>query len=228
MPASLAEHLPVVLDCNSWNSLVTLACLHEWQDFWAGVLALLAGLLGFLAAIWAVRTTLQSERRKAHRDLDALKKGLGAEGRHFARNVYSGAVVLKSKLDSGEIIHLSDIESTTRLPSPVLYQGNSASLGFLGEQTPQIVLFYSQIDIIQQAFVRLSNVIDTFLATTPDPTPSDTISRNQVAVIVSRLIAACETAVRFLPSLKTGTSLDNDDNDFPVKVAALRADPESC
>jgi|SRR5271169_5990104 len=90
----------MVTDCKTWDSLFTLACLHEWQDLWAGVLAFAAGLLGFLAAIWAVRKTLQSEQRRASRELDALKKGLGTEARHFARGAYEGAaILLKARLE---------------------------------------------------------------------------------------------------------------------------------
>ncbi|MGB9643660.1 MAG: hypothetical protein WCB44_00745, partial [Stellaceae bacterium] len=140
-----------MVDCESWDSLFTLACLHEWQDLWAGVLGFAAGLLGFLAAIWAIRKTLQSEQRRASRELDALKKGLGTEARHFARGAYEGAAALVRARLENRSLQIIDIENAAQFPLPVLYNGNSSSLGFLGEQTPNIVLFYNQIDVIQQA-----------------------------------------------------------------------------
>lgn len=88
----------------------------------------------------------------------------------------------------------------------------------MGEQTPQIVLFYNQIDIIQQVRVRLRKDIDILLSKTP---VTYAISGGQLDLVVSPLLDACKTAVCFLPSLKTGTSLDNNDNVFPEKVAAL-------
>jgi hypothetical protein len=216
MPPSLAEHLPTIIDCKSWDSLFTLGCLYEWQSFWAGVLAFAAGLMGFLAAIWAVRRTLQSEQRKAHRELDALKKGLGAEARHFA--AYNGAAALKTQLASGQQIKIIDVENATQFPSPTLYKGNSSLVGLLGEQTPQVVLFYNQIDIIEAARVRLRKDIDTLLAKTP---VAYAMSKQQLEMVVDPLLDACNTAVSFLPALKTGTSLDNNDTVFPEKVTAL-------
>jgi len=102
---------------------------------------------------------------------------------------------------------------------PVLYNGNSSSLGFLGDQTPKIVLFYNQIDVIQQARVRLRKDIDIILARLH--ASHHPISDEQLALVVNDLLAACKTAVSFLPSLKTGTSLDDNDGVFPEKVGAL-------
>lgn len=206
------------MDCKSWISLFALDCLHDWQDFWAGILAFAAGLLGFLAAIWAVRRTLQSEHRKTCQELDALKKGLGAEIRHFARGAYDGAIGLKAKLDAGQLIQIIDVENATQFPSPSVYSGNTTSLGLLGEQTPEIVLFYNKIEIIEKASRRLRADIDALLS---GGSVSYAIGRGQLTAVVKPLLDACETAVRVLPYLKTGTLLDINDGVFPQKVAAL-------
>jgi len=58
--------------------------LREWQDLAAGILAFLAGILGFFAAIWAVSATLRSERRRDERELFAIKRALTAEIFQFA------------------------------------------------------------------------------------------------------------------------------------------------
>lgn len=50
--------------------------LYDWQS-------LLAGALGFAAAIIAVVLTLLAERRKARRELVAIRRSLGVELRQF-------------------------------------------------------------------------------------------------------------------------------------------------
>jgi hypothetical protein len=207
------------MDCKNWDTVLTLACLHDWQDFWAGILAFAAGLMGFAAAIYAVIKTLGSEQRKAANELSALKKALGAELRHFARGAYDGAVQLKSKLESSQSILIRDAENATQFPSPVVYQGNSSSLGFLGERTPEIVLFYNRIEIVERAARRLSQDINKLLS---QGITNYSISKDQLSQIIEPLIEACETAVTVLPSLKTSTSLDANDSIFPSKVTALR------
>jgi hypothetical protein len=52
--------------------------MAAWLDHWQ---ALLAGVLGFGAAIVVVAFTLRSERRRADRDLEALRRSLGIEVR---------------------------------------------------------------------------------------------------------------------------------------------------
>jgi hypothetical protein len=209
------------MNCQSWDTLFTLACLYEWQTFWAGVLAFAAGLLGFVAAIFAVVMTLQSERRRASLEIDALKKGLGAEARHFARQAYDGAFALMRRFPRDEQIQIIDIENAAQFPSASLYNGNSRSIGLLGDQTPQIVLFYNQLEVVQIARTRLRRDIEPVLNSRVTYS-----MRSQAPQIIDPLIVACETAVSFLPFLKTGTSLDDNDHVFPEHVAALRKEWE--
>jgi hypothetical protein len=205
------------MNCQSWDTLFTLACLYDWQTFWAGVLAFAAGLLGFLAAIFAVVMTLRSEQRRTSREIDALKKGLGAEARYFVRQAYEGASALIRRVTRNEQIHIIDIENAAQFPSPNVYNGNSHLIGFLGDQTPQIVSFYNKLEVVQIARARLRRDIEPVLRS------GVTYSmRNDLTQIVDPLIVACETAVLFLPALKTGTSLDDNDGVFPEKVVELR------
>ena len=97
------------MNCQSWDTLFTLACLYEWQTVWAGVLAFAAGLSGFLAAIFAVVMTLRSEQRRTFREIDALKKGLGAEARHFVGKAYEGALALIRRVTRDEQINIIHI-----------------------------------------------------------------------------------------------------------------------
>jgi hypothetical protein len=80
------------------------------------------------------------------------------------------------------------------------------------------VLFYNQLDVIQQASARLCAQVNK---TTGGGAVSYSIGFAQLDALVRPLIDACKAAVRFLPHLKTGTSLDDNDLLFAHKVAEL-------
>jgi hypothetical protein len=209
------------MDCQIWNSVTTIACLHQWQGFWAGVLAFTAGLLGFFAAIVAVVVTLRSERRRVFREIDALKKGLGAETRYFAEEAYQGALGLIRRMERNEQIKITEIENAAQFSPATVYNANSALVGLLGDRTPQIVLFYNKLEAVKSTRDRLSRGIAEIVNSRVTYS-----MREQAPQIIEPLIVACETVVTFLPSLKTYTLLDDKDSVFRDNIEALRKEWE--
>jgi hypothetical protein len=62
----------IAVNAEPWHYTTLLDAIDHWQ-------ALIAGALGFAAAIVAVVLTLRIERRKLQREMDALSKSLAVE-----------------------------------------------------------------------------------------------------------------------------------------------------
>jgi len=77
-----------------WHFTTWLDLLDHWQ-------AVIAGVVGFAAAIVAVVITLRSERRKAVRELDTLRKSLGVEMRQFTVQALNGHRSLRNLAQQG-------------------------------------------------------------------------------------------------------------------------------
>jgi hypothetical protein len=115
------------------------ACLTGYRLLtdWGG---LIAGVLGFVAAIAAVVVTLRSERRRATRELNSLRRALGVEIRLYTVNAHTAYLYLKSLLfdrTHENVIPATLVEDRAKLPSPAIY--------------PNAALKLENLDIVRQS-----------------------------------------------------------------------------
>jgi hypothetical protein len=182
----------------------------KWQEL---IGAFAGGVIGFAAAIVAVRWTLLSERRREKKELESVKRVLGAEIRQYAHQALDAHGVCKKLAEVlDRKFALNDILNAGRFPAPVIYANVAHRLGMMGDEAHWIVFFYAQI----QAFVEmrsqmqgLANVhgyIGHAYATSP----------------AEAMLKACEAAVHVLPLVKAGNFYSDQDRKFGSAVSAAR------
>ena len=122
--------------------------LFRWQD-------LSAGILGFGAAIYAVRKALQSEQRKEDRELLAINRSLTAEIFQFATHSIQAHQNFKSATMRPDGLTIHELEEATRFVAPVIYPSIGSRIGFLGDHAHEVVLFYARIQVLLDTVVRI-------------------------------------------------------------------------
>ena len=103
--------IPVEVTSAPWH----YTTFWDWLDHWQ---TLIAGGVALLAALIAVQITLRVERRKADREVDALRKSLAVEFRlQIARafDVYDGLRELGNKPDGSITARM--VEGKSRMPA---------------------------------------------------------------------------------------------------------------
>jgi hypothetical protein len=214
--------------------------LREWQDLASGILAFSAGVLGFFAAIWAVRATLRSESRRDQRELFSIKRALTAEIFQFGTTAFDAYNQVKRltamRPDAGITIH--DLEEATRFPEPVIYPNTANRLGLLGDHANDVVLFFAKIQVIRAAVARIRRDLTDQRSTTeraletlrsqgvPTPLikvpPVLAIGNENSDDMSEELLAVAETAADLLPLLTTGTVDDDPVFNFRKAVRSAR------
>jgi|SRR5690348_6206193 len=184
-------------------------CVDHWQ-------ILLAGLLGFGAAIWTVRVTLRSEYRRHTRELDSIRKSLGSEVRQFALRALEGHSACKILATGPGNFTLAQIEDAGRFVDPVIYPNVADKLGYFGDEAHHFVLFYNQIDVFRNALARLRS----------HPTP-DGIEPINAKGGAEALLKAAETALLLLPITRVGNYYTKRDEKFSKAVETARAASEN-
>jgi len=184
--------------------------LIEFADHWQ---ALIAGLVGFAAAILVVWITLQAERRKSAAENRAFKHALGAEIRHFGLLAYEDFDRLRSASRRG-IVTVHQAEDELRFPSPTIYLSNGHRVGSLGDIAHDIVLFYGRIDTIVSTIARMQR----------DFGGRTRLAEVNVDDICDTLLAACNTAVRLSTPLAVGVADVRNDAEFRKRVDQLNAE----
>ena len=224
-----------------WPSWASWATLHEWQELASGILGFIAGLLGFAAAIYAVSKTLRGERRRDERELLSIKQALTAEIFQFATLALEAHGEVKRlaalRPDAGITIH--DLEEATRFPDPVIYPNTANRLGLLGDHANDVVLFFSQIQVIRSAISRIRRDLIDQRSTTeraieslrkegvPAPIIKGpiilAIGPENSADVSEKLLVASEISAELLPHLTMGTIDDDAVFNFRRAVHAARA-----
>ena len=171
-----------------WHFITIVDFIDHWQ-------ALLAGLLGFAAAIIAVILTLQIERRKLQREMDALQKSLAVELRQLVPNALRAAMSLKKLAREHDPITARMVESLSRVPAPIVYTANADKIGLLGPDAMDVVIVYSLIELGRSGTVSLIN--------SREP---DDISAATVEMTAGVFLNACNYAQSVLPKLRTGVA----------------------
>jgi len=195
-PRSLALNMGWPADI-TWYKLLT-----DWGS-------LVAGSLGFAAAIVAVLLAMSSERRKTKRELESLRRALGVEVRDYTWNSYRAHVQLKAMI----VGHVSPIpalfvEDKSRLPPPQIYPNAAVKIGEFGECAANIVLFFNRIGVTREAAERLLR----------HPS-ADNLPSGEIAWAVERLISIAQVGINLLPYLKTSiVSQDSTDAEVIKKI----------
>jgi len=169
--------------------------IDHWQT-------LLAGLIALIAAIITVFVTLNVERRKVAREIDALRKSLAIELRQLIPRAL-GAHISLQKLGSKEDgpITARMVESLSRMPVPIVYPANAHKIGLLEGDAMDVVIVYGLLEIARDGVGRLMTY----------RTPDD-ISPIVVRKTAEAFLEACKYARSVLPKLRTGVA-SHDDRD---------------
>lgn len=134
-----------------WHFTTWLDAFDHWQS-------LLAGALGFTAAIFVVVLTLRSERRKADRDLEALRRSVGVEIRQSVA-VALGTFQSLSKLaqkEDGPITYRM-VQSYALFQNALIFPAIADKIGLLGAQAMEVLIFYNLVDTVRRGVERLAN-----------------------------------------------------------------------
>ncbi len=193
-----------------WHYTTCLDLLDHWQ-------ALIAGVLGFTAAIGVVWMTLRVERRKLQRELDALRKSLAVELRQVVPRALGAGVALRDLARSRQQITARMVENYARVSVPMVYPATADKIGLLGDDAMGVVIIYSLIELGRSGTVSLIN--------SRDP---DNISPDTVAASAIPFFTACEYALSVLPKLKTGVAAhDQRDAALIESIRAATSAPRS-
>ena len=176
------------MSAEPWHFTTWLDLFDHWQ-------ALIAGALGFAAAIIVVRFTLRIERRKAQLELDALRKSLAVELRQVVPHALGAAIALKKLAHGSDQITGRMVESFSRVPTPTVFPAAAGRIGLLGDDAMGVVIIYSLFELGRSGTMSLIN--------SRDP---NNISPHTVAASAIPFLTACEYALSVLPKLKTGVA----------------------
>jgi hypothetical protein len=177
-----------------WQYTTFVDFVDHWQ-------ALIAGALGFAAAVVAVILTLRIERRKLQREMDALQKSLAIELRQHVGNALIAGKALKGLARGGHRITARMVESLVQVPTPIVYPASAAKIGLLGRDAMDVVIVYSLIEIGRSGAARLIT----------SRTPED-ISAETVEITGGAFLYACAYAQTILPKLRTSVA-EHDQKD---------------
>ena len=184
-----------------WHYTTIVDLIDHWQT-------LLAGLIALIAAIITVFVTLNVERRKVAREIDALRKSLAIELRQLIPRAL-GAHTSLQKLGSKEDgpITARMVESLSRMPVPIVYPANAHKIGLLEGDAMDVVIVYGLLEIARDGVGRLMTY------RTPD-----NITPNVVLKAAEAFLEACKYARSVLPKLRTGVAAHDDLDDLLIKA----------
>ena len=127
-----------------------------WVDFWDHWQALLAGILGFFAAIFVVWMTLSSEARKRRHELEAIRRSLGVEVRQIVLAARGSFFSFRSMVQNqAALITAQMIENVWYPVEPIIYRASADKIGLLGQHAMDVVTIYRLAEINRGAIERL-------------------------------------------------------------------------
>jgi hypothetical protein len=170
-----------------WHYTTPLDLLDHWQS-------LLAGQLGFCAAILVIWWTMRSERRRSALELEALRRALGVEVRQCVSQSFTAHRQLRRLANARDAkITFRMAENLAYLPIPVVFPACAEKIGLMGRAAMDVVIIYSQLELVREGIAKLAR------HRTPDDIPHST-----VAGVADALIKLCQYANVVLPILATG------------------------
>lgn len=186
-----------------WHYTTCLDLLDHWQ-------ALIAGALGFAAAIGVVWVTLRIERRKLQREMDALKKSLAVELRQQVPHALRAGLALRQLAGGQPPITARMLQSLATVPAPMVYPATADKIGLLGQDAMDVVIVYSLIEMGRGGTTALIN-----------SRYPDNITPSTVAATADAFLGACAYAQSVLPKLRTGVP-EHDQKDAQL-IESIRA-----
>lgn len=177
-----------------WPSNLTV---YKLFTDWGG---LIAGGLGFIAAIGAVLFATCSERRKARREFDSLRRALGVEVRLYTANAFTAHLYCRSLLENGVgPIPSILIEDRAKLPASSVYANAVVKIGEFGGSAAALVRFFTSIAAAREAADRLRG----------HPSADD-LPRPEIARAADGLIKIAKMGMELFPFLRT--DIDSEDS----------------
>jgi hypothetical protein len=186
--------------------------LVEWLNKWQ---ALIAGIVGFAAAILAVAITLRAERRKAAReqneDLSSLRRALGSEMRQFTDRVLLAHVKCCDLAESG-IATLEDMQKVVRFSKPVIYPLMANKLGRLGDDAYYVVDFFGYLELVNESLRQWEQQIIF----------PKTVGRGDLIQTAITLLSACDAGVHLLPKLRASPTDEDRDRKLVDRLSSSK------
>ena len=201
----------------TWHFTTVSDALDHWQT-------VIAGLIALIAAIVTVLITLQVERGKARREVDALRKSLAVELRvQIARALGVHASLQRLGSQPNELISARMVESLSRMPVPIIYTANAGKIGLLEGDAMNVVIVHTLLESAGDAAARLSAADAAPRQMTNYKTPDD-LAPAVVLSTADAFLTACEHAREVLPKLRTGdASRDAKDKALIQQIDAALA-----
>ena len=111
----------------------------------AGLIALAAGMIAYRGALFAAKMQVEAQQRRDEREVDTLRKSLAIEIRQMIGQALAAHNSLKRLVNPPTTaITARMVESSSRIPSAVVYPGNASKIGLLGgSDAIEIVIFRS-------------------------------------------------------------------------------------
>jgi hypothetical protein len=174
------------------------------MDFFERWQTLTAGLLALAAAIVTILWTSRSERRKAAREIESLRRSIGFELRLLVRASLAAHNALQRYLQQERPITAFDVENAARVPPPAVYTSNLHRIALLEDEAMAVMVVYN---ILALARETLSGQFLRYLS-------ANNIPRPLVESVARLFMDVCTDAANLLPRLRTGLSwqdaLDDD------------------
>jgi hypothetical protein len=183
-------------DPQPWHFTTLLDLLDHWQTGFAGVLALIAGLITVRGISKQTVTAVRLEQDRVASEVDTLRKSLAVELRLQIARAWGAYVGLYGlSFTSNAPISARMVESKSRMAAPIIYPANAGKIGLLGAEAMDVMIVYDLLEIARDGAARLM----TFR--TPDDI-SPTVARGTA----DAFLAACSYARGLLPRLRTGVA----------------------
>ncbi len=201
--------IPVEVTQAPWHATGFWDWVDHWQTGLAG-----AGAVG--AAIITVWFTLRVERRKADREVDALRKSLAVELRQqIPRALAAYDSLRKWSSKSDRTISARMVETLSRMPAPNIYSANVGKIGLLEGDARDVVIVYTLLEGAGDAVAKLMTTYGT----------PDDIAPVVVLAVAENFLGACEHARGVLRRLRTGVASDDAEDEASTQRinAALAA-----
>lgn len=183
--------------------------IKNWQG-------LVAGLLGFLAAIAAILFTMWSEKRAVERSKSALKRAVASEIWGHAGEALEAHRELAKRLRSGKPIRSHEIRNSIRFPPLVIYPNIGSEIGSLEEDAHLVIHFF-------QAHQVMSNMVELMLTNLDERG----IGISNPEDLVEHLLKLAETSVLALKNIGTSKADKRALPNFEKAVEQARSNWDS-
>jgi hypothetical protein len=184
--------------------------LFNWQTIITGGLAIVAAIIGAVAAYHVGNIQVADAQRRDEREIDALRKSLATELRQLIPQALAAHNLLKRVATTAtpdSPITARMVENSSRVPAAVVYPGSAPKIGLLdGSDAMDIVTIYNLIEIAR------AGATERMRSRRPD-----NIEPRTVAAVADAFLKACQYAREVLPKFRTGVALHDSQDAQLIK-----------